>query len=211
MPHTLNTLIELMTQPSKTNSPAIQRILALLAKKADMSASDISQEAFVGITTLACGGYLKALRARGMVHVSGWRKTGKGFVTPLFSLGNHADLARPKFSDEDRDSAGMSRIVDCLQQQGMLTYLEVAQASGLSANTIKNARYMDILVKQKRIHVAAWRHNRAGPMIAVYAAGNGRAAEKPAPLSHAEKCRRSREKKRALLDDRGLAAQLARL
>ena len=200
-----------MTLPSKTNSPAIQRVLALLAKKADMSASDISQEAFVGITTLACGGYLKALRARGLVHVSGWRKTGKGFVTPLFSLGNHADLARPRFSDEDRDSAGMTRIVDCLQRRGMLTYLEVAEASGLSANTIKNARYMSILVKQQRIHVAAWRHNRAGPMVAVYAAGNGSAAGKPAPLSHAEKCRRSREKKRALIDDRGLAAQLARL
>ena len=205
------TFIDLMTLPSKKNSPAIQRILALLAKKADMSASDISQEAFVGVTTLACGGYLKALRARGLVHVSGWRKTRKGFVTPLFSLGNHADLARPKFSDEDRDSAGMSRIVDCLKQKGMLTYLEVAQTSGLSANTIKNARYMDILVKQQRIHVAAWRHNRAGPMIAVYAAGHGSAAEKPAPLSHAEKCRRSREKKRALLEDRGLAAQLSRI
>jgi len=194
-----------------TASPAMQRILELLARKADMSARDISQEAFVGITTLACGGYLKALRSKGLIHVSGWRKTRKGFVTPLFSLGDHLDLARPKFSDEDRDSRGMSQIVAALQQEGTMTYLEAAQATGLSPNTIKNARYMAILVKQQRIHIASWRRNQAGPMVAVYAAGPGQAAAKPAPLSHADKCRRSREKKRVLLQDRGFAAQLSRL
>ena len=199
-----------MIIPNETNSPAMQRILALLAKKADMSASDISREAFVGLTTLACGGYLKALRSKRLVHVSGWRKTAKGFVTPLFSFGNRADLPRPEFRDEDRDSAGMAAIVAALTRAGMLNYLEAAQATGLSANTIKNARYMDILVKQKKIHVAAWRHNRAGPMIAVYAAGHGQPAEKPAPLTHAEKCRRSREKSRVLSGDRGIAAQLGR-
>ncbi|MEI7431670.1 MAG: hypothetical protein WCL27_14540 [Betaproteobacteria bacterium] len=197
--------------PKSISSPALQRILALLAKKADVSASDISQEAFVGMTTLACGGYLKALRARRLVHVSGWRKTPKGFVTPLFSLGDHPDLTRPKFTDEDRDSLGMNQIVVALEEKGQLTYLEAAQATGLSPNTIKNARYMDILVKQKRIHVTTWRRNRAGPMIAVYAAGQGEAAKKPVPLSHAEKCQLSREKKRVLSQDRGLVAQLSRL
>lgn len=200
-----------MIIPNEHNSPAMQRILALLAKKADMSASDISREAFVGLTTLACGGYLKALRARRLVHVSGWRKTRKGFVTPLFSLGDRPDLARPEFTDADRDSAGMNLIVSALQRSGKLTYLEAAEATGLSSNTIKNARYMDILVKQKRIHIAAWHRNRAGPMIAVYAAGYGESAEKPKPLSRAEKCRRCREKKRVLFEDRGLAVQLARL
>jgi len=200
-----------MIIPNETNSPAMQRILALLAKKADMSASDISREAFVGLTTLACGGYLKALRAKRLVHVSGWRKTPKGFVTPLISLGNRPDLPRPEFRDEDRDSAGMALIVAALTRFGMQTYLEAAQTTGLSPNTVKNTRYMDILVKQKKIHIAAWRHNRAGPMIAVYAAGHGKAAEKPAALSHAEKCRRSREKKRALSEDRGIVAQLARI
>jgi predicted ArsR family transcriptional regulator len=200
-----------MTTPCENTSPAIQRILALLARKSDMSASDMSREAFVGVTTLACGGYLKALRARKLVHVSGWRKTPKGFVTPLFSLGDHPDLPRPRFEDEDRDSAGLGQIVAALQRHGAMTYLEVAQVTGLSPNTIKNARYMDVLVKQKRIHVSAWRRNRAGPMVAVYAEGFGKPAEKPAPLSHAEKCRRSREKNRALDNDRGIAAQLARV
>lgn len=171
-----------------------------------MSASDISSEAFVGVTTLACGGYLKALCSRRLVHISGWRKTRKGFVTPLFSLGDRADVARPKFENSDRNSSGMDRIVEALERFGMLTYLEAAKSSGLSSNTVKNARYMDILVKQNRIYIAAWRRNRAGPMIAVYVAGSGKSVEKPAPLSQAEKCRRSRERKK-FADDRGIWAQ----
>ena len=62
-----------MIVPHETTSPAMQRILALLADKAGMAASDLSREAFVGLTTLACGGYLKALRAKRLIHVSGWR------------------------------------------------------------------------------------------------------------------------------------------
>ena len=200
-----------MSVPNEKNSPALQRILSLLSRKGGMSASDIAQEAFVGVTTLACGGYLKALRARRLVHVSGWRKTRKGFVTPLYSLGDRPDLPRPKFADEDRDSDGMSLIVEALRRFGALTYLEVAERAGLSPNTVKNARYMDVLQKQKRVHIVAWRRNRAGPMIAVYAAGDGPSVDKPAPLSRAEKCRRCRERKRALSSDRGLAAQLARV
>ena len=197
-----------MNAPSEADSPAMKRLLAALKRKSNMSASDLSDEAFVGITTLACGGYLKALRARRLVHVSGWRKTRKGFVTPLFSLGDRSDIPRPKFTDDDRNSNGMTLIVSALERQGKLTYLEAAQATGLSSNTIKNARYMDILVKQRRIHIAAWRRNRAGPMIAVYAAGYGLPAPKPAALTGAEKCQRVREKERALSSDRGLTAQL---
>jgi len=52
----------MMIVPSEKNSPAIQRILALLAKMPDMSASDLSREAFVGIATLAYGCYRKELR-----------------------------------------------------------------------------------------------------------------------------------------------------
>jgi len=52
----------MMIVPSEKNSPAIKRILALLANLSDISASDLSREAFVGITTLACGGYRKELR-----------------------------------------------------------------------------------------------------------------------------------------------------
>ena len=200
-----------MTVPPDENSPAIQRILALLSKKSGMSANDISREAFVGLTTLACGGYLKALRNRQLVHVSGWRKTRKGFVTPLFSLGHRPDLPRPIFKDEDRNSDGMNLIVAALAQNGAMTYIEAAKATGLSPNTIKNAHYMDILVKQRRIYICDWKRNRAGPMTAVYAAGCAKSVEKPPPFSKTDKNRRCREKNRALSDNRGLAAQLLRI
>ncbi len=200
-----------MKVPSEDYSPAMQRILALLSRKSGMSASDISREAFVGLTTLACGGYLKALRNRGLVHISGWRKTRKGFVTPLYSQGNRPDLPRPEFKDEDRNSEGMKLIVNALERNGSMTYSEAAKVTGLSPNTIKNARYMDILVKQKRIYVCDWKRNRAGPMTAIYAAGNAQSVEKPPPFSRADKARRFREKSLALSDNRGVAAQLLRI
>ncbi len=184
---------------------------ALLANRGDLSASDISRESFVGTTTLARNGYLKALKAKRIVYVSGWRKTPRGFVTPLYSLGDHPDPAGPRLADEERDSALVNQIVRALETNGRMTYLEVAQAVSLSSNAIENARYTDILVKQERIHIAAWRRNRAGPMLAFYATGKGSAPKKPEPLSQAEKRRRSREKKRALFADRWLAARLMRV
>ena len=56
-----------MIIPDPVASPAMQRILQVLEKKSNMSASDLSAEAFVGVTTLACGGYIKALRARRLI------------------------------------------------------------------------------------------------------------------------------------------------
>jgi len=186
----------------------MQRILTLLTRKSDMSASDLANEAYVGLTTLVCGGYLKALREKRLVHISGWRKARNGFVTPLYSLGNRPDLPQPLFKDEDRNSEGMNAIVAALSRHGPMTYLELANATGLSPNTIKNARYLDILAKQNRIHISSWRRNRAGPMVAVYAFGQGTTKEKPSPLNRAEKCRRYREKMRALSCDRSLESQL---
>lgn len=200
-----------MKNPTICSSPAMQRLLAVLANKSGMSASDLAKEAFVGLTTLACGGYMKALRETRRVHVSGWRKTPKGFVTPLYSLGDKPDLPRPLFKDIDRDSAGMGQIISALQKNGAMTYREIAEASGLSANTIKNARYMDILVAQKRVHIVGWRRNQAGPMTALYQAGEGRSVPRPAALSSAQKCRRARSKAQALSADRSMLGQMARL
>jgi len=198
-------------RPVSTCSPAMQRLLSVLGEKGDMSASDLAREAYVGVTTLACGGYLKALRKARLVHVSGWRKTRIGFVTPLYSLGDRPDLPRPEFRDIDRASPGLERIVSVLREHGPMTYREIAAASGLSPNTIKNARYMDILSSQRRVHIVDWRRNRAGPMVALYGAGAGRNAPRPEALSDSEKRLRSRRKTQALGADRGLLAQLERL
>ena len=59
--------------PACESSPAMLRILGVLENKSNMSVSDISAEAFVGVSTLACGGYINALRKRQLIFVSGWR------------------------------------------------------------------------------------------------------------------------------------------
>lgn len=187
----------------------MQRILALLNRKSNMSASDISQEAFVGLTTLSSGAYLRVLKKKGLIFTSGWRKTSGGFSTPLYSLGNNADVERPRLSDEDRNTKGMIRIMDSFAPGVRMTYLEVAKATGLSHNTIKNARYLDLLAQKGKIHIVSWRRNKSGSMTAVYELGPGDPVEKPVPFTRAEKSRRYRDKQRALLADRGLVAQLS--
>jgi hypothetical protein len=186
----------------------MQRILRLLAGKSDMAVSDIATEAYVGVSTLACGGYLRALKASGCIHVSGWRKTRRGFSTPLYSLGNAPDLPRPEYDDAERDAPGMQRIVGALLRLGPMTYRELADATGLSRCTLKNTGYLDALRVQKQVHVCAWRRACNGPMSPVYAAGAGADVAKPEKLSAAEKNRRCRERKKVLGGDRGLATQL---
>lgn len=200
-----------MMIPDPLASPAMQRILQVLEKKSNMSASDISAEAFVGVTTLACGGYIKALRARGLIFVSGWRQVKGRFSTPLFSLGNQTDVERPRIDESNRDAPGMWRILATLQRYGSLTYREIAHYSGLSLNTVKNSGYLSALVVQQRIHIVAWKRSQGGPMLAVYGFGAGVAAEKPAAVSPRDKSRRHRERRRIATRGLGLKALIADL
>ena len=193
-----------MMIPDPTASPAMQRILCVLEKKSHMSVSDISTEAFVGVTTLACGGYIKTLKARRLIFISGWRQVNGRFSTPLYSLGNQADVARPKVDDSCRDAPGMWRILETLERYGDLTYREIAQHSGLSPNTVKNSGYLSALIAQQRIHVGSWQRSHGGPMLPVYHAGPGTAAKKPVAVSSAEKSRQHRERRRIAARGHGL-------
>ena len=200
-----------MLIPEIIASPAMKRILRVLEGKTHMSASDISAEAFVGVTTLACGGYIKALKARRLIFISGWRQVKGRFSTPLFSLGDQPDVERPRVDESNRDAPGMWRILQTLERYGHLTYREIAQFSGLSLNTVKNSGYLAALVAQRRIHVCAWRRSQGGPMLAVYCFGDGVAAEKPEAVSPREKSRRHRERVRIAERGRGLKALVADL
>lgn len=200
-----------MNAPEFVTSPAMQRILRVLEKKSNMSISDISGEAFVGITTLACGGYIGSLKKRQLIFVSGWRKVNGRFSTPLFSKGNHADVPRPKIDDTSRDAPGMHKILETLKRYGALTYREIARFSGLSLNTVKNSGYLDALVAQKYIHIGEWRRSRNGPMSPVYVAGPGTMAEKPKTMTSAEKCKRHREREKIAAQGHGLKSQIASL
>ena len=190
-----------------------QRILQLLAKKSNLSSKEISSEAFVGIKTLTCAGYLRALHSKNLaerkIFISGWRKTHQGFSTALYSLGADPDVQRPLLCDLDRNTPGMQRALYALNQYGPLTYREVAELAGIAVTTVKNSRYLEILNAQNRVHIQSWRRNRSGPMVAVYSAGPGRDADKPEVFSEAQKSRRHREKKRAMNFDRSILSQLS--
>ena len=94
---------------------------------------------------------------------------------------------------------------------GGLTYREIAQFTGLSPYTVKNSGFLDALLAQQRIHIAQWKRSRNGPMSAVYLAGPGRNADKPAALNAAEKSRRHRTRCAASGEGAELIAQLAGL
>ena len=200
-----------MKIPETVASPAMLRILGVLGRKANMSVADISAEAFVGVTTLACGGYIAALKKRRLIYVSGWRKVKGRFSTPLYSLGGLDDVPRPRIDDALRDAPGMQLIVATLARFGPLTYREIAQYSGLSRNTVKNSGFLDALVVQQRIHVSGWRRAAHGPMSPVYALGAGQAQPRPAPLNSAQKSDRHRQRSRIAARGDGLSAQMESL
>lgn len=156
-----------MSVPEYLTSRALQRVLGALQKKSNMSISDISTEAFIGISTLACGGYIQALKKRGLIYISGWRKVKGRFSTPLFSPGKSPDVPRPRIDETSRDAPGMHLILETLERYGALTYREIAEFSGLSANTVKNSGYLDALIAQSRMHIGGWRRSRNGPMSPV--------------------------------------------
>ncbi|WP_263771059.1 hypothetical protein [Propionivibrio soli] len=189
-------------------TPAIQRILAVLEEKGPLSAREIAQHAFIAVTTLSGGRYLKTMREAKQIHIAGWRKTSNGFSTALYRAGVGRDLPKPKFEQVDRDSVGMAKIVAALKRLGPMTYRQIALATGLSRNTIKNARYMEALLAQKRVHIVDWHRNTSGPMAAVYADGRGRNADRPAPLTRAEINLRRRTRRRAMKPCDGLIEQL---
>jgi lambda repressor-like predicted transcriptional regulator len=186
---------------------ACQRLLAALNERGALSAQEIAQYAFIATTTLS-GGYLKQLRDAEQIHIAGWRKASNGFSTPLYKAGPGIDQAKPKFKAVDRDSMGMAKIVAALKRVGPLTYRQIALATGLSHNTIRNARYMDALLEQKRVHIIDWYRNKNGPMAAVYADGRGRNAPPPEPLSRNEINDRQRMKQRLRNQSPSIVGQL---
>ena len=200
-----------MKAPAPPSSPAMQRILGVLAKKANMSASDLSAEAFVGVTTLACGGYISTLKKRRLIFISGWRKVKGRFSTPLYSVGDSDDVPRPHIDDASRDAPGMHTIVATLTAYGPLNYRDIARFSGLALNTVKNSGFLDALIAQGKIHISGWQRSLHGPMAAVYCHGAGAAAPRPPALTAAQKCSRQRARARIAGNGNGLMAQLSSL
>ncbi len=173
-------------QPVPDTSPTMKRVLSALASRTPLSAAELAHEAAVSLSTLINGGYLRKLKATGHIFIAGWGKNPNGFTMALYSLGNQPDCPRPKFQDADRDSIGLARIVRALQLRSGQAAPELAKSADLSLNTVRGRRYMEILLKQQRAHICEWRRSRSGGPCPLYAAGPGKNATKPTPMSKAE-------------------------
>lgn len=81
--------------PLLENSPAMRRILAAL-KRTDMTQAEISERAFVSVTTLQKGGYMKALLASSACHVCGWNPPPvSGHWAPIYRHGAGKNVPCP--------------------------------------------------------------------------------------------------------------------
>lgn len=195
--------------PALNLSRAVQRVVDVLRRSPGLSKEEIAERAFVGAATLSGGGYLKAMKDAGLIHVSGWaRNASGGFTTPLYSAGASGDCARPQVTAQNRAAPGMQRLLEAVRDAGPLDYREAARLAELSPHTVKNAGYLELLVEQDKLHVAGWRRGRNGPMRPVYAFGPGEPAPKPAPLSAAEKARAHRWRRAAVAGVSSLAMQM---
>lgn len=198
--------------PAIASSPAIGRVLAALEAAGEpLSVHEIAERAFIGLSTLQGGGYLRLMKDSGLIHVGGWRRGLAGFNIPLIALGAGDDVPRPRLTAQDRMSPGMLALLEALEQHGDMTDREAALAAGLSPNTVRNAGYMVQLHQQKRIHIASWRRSKNGPMAAVYGHGEGIDAPQPKAFSAAAKAQRYRDKQRILYGRRSLVEQLERI
>lgn len=177
------------------NSPAVTRILQALQNNPELSREQIAERAFVAPTTLSGGGYLKAMKDAGQIHISGWLRNGSGgFSTPLYSAGNNEDMPQPKISALTRQAPGMLRLLKSIETHGPIDYRRAARMAELSVNTVKTSGYLKALIAQRKIHIAEWRHNRRGPMCPLYEAGPGKNALRPEVPSHAERLRTYRRR-----------------
>ena len=193
--------------PVSNSSRARERILNALRRAPGLSKEEIGERAFVALTTLSGGGYLKTLRQEMAIFISGWRRNASGaFTTPLYSVGRGEDCKRPRITIENRAAPGMGRLFDAVRDFGPIDYRQAAKIAALSPNTVKNSGYLEALVAQRKIHIADWRRGRNGPMRPVYEFGPGKEAPQPNPRSHAENSRLHRQRKMALSGS--LAAQV---
>lgn len=187
----------------------VDRILHALQMSPGMTKEEIAERAFVSLNTLSGGGYLRDMKAQGLIYVSGWRRAASGaFIIPQYSVGNCPDYPRPGVTAENREAPGMQRLQAAIEKFGPIDYQQAALRAGLSANTVKNSGYLEALLTQGKIYISEWRRSRRGPMRPLYEAGEGRNQPRPQAYSGAEKSRAFRCRQAARVRGGGLAAQL---
>jgi hypothetical protein len=187
---------------------AAERILATLRRAPGLTKEEIAERAYVSVSTLSGGGYLKALRREGLIFISGWQRNGSGgFTTPLYSLGPGPDYPKPGVDEANRAAPGMARLLEVIEKFGPIDYRQAAKLSGLSLNTVKNSDYLEALLTQGKIHISGWRRARNGPMRAVYMTGAQESHTRLSAYTPAEKSRAFRWRRAVAANAASFAAQ----
>jgi hypothetical protein len=185
-----------------------ERILATLRRAPGLTKEEIAERAYVSVSTLSGGGYLKALRREGLIFISGWQRNGSGgFTTPLYSLGTGPDYPKPGVDEANREAPGMARLLEVIAKYGPIDYRQAAKLSGLSLNTVKNSDYLDALLIQGKIHISGWRRARNGPMRPVYQIGAKASEPRIEPMTAAEKSRAFRWRRTVAANAASFAAR----
>lgn len=84
------------TPPTLATSRAMQRVLACLHKRGDMTPEQLAEYAHVAITTLTKGGHLRAMEAQGLIHVTDWKAPRvSGMWAPVWRAGFGRSVPRP--------------------------------------------------------------------------------------------------------------------
>ncbi len=81
--------------PTLDTSRGMQRVVAALQNRS-LRSEQIAELAFVAITTLTKGGYLRALEAQGLIYVCGWSHPAvSGRWAPIWRAGTGPSMPPP--------------------------------------------------------------------------------------------------------------------
>lgn len=67
-------------------TPIMQRIIAALTERGDMSAHELAEAACTCHNTLSGGGYLRKMLDTNLIRVSKWERNAPGAPTPIYSV-----------------------------------------------------------------------------------------------------------------------------
>ena len=87
--------------------------------------------------------------------------------------------------------ARRDKVLKLLESGQRKTRSELAELTGIGINAMH--AYLADMMSQDLIHIHSWQRNSPGSPSPVYAFGKGKNAEKPKPMTNAEKKRKHRK------------------
>lgn len=146
-------------------------ILQLLEAEA-MGAAEIAKAC--GVVRQSVSPSLKSMHSDGLIHIE--RRVGMQ-QKPLYRAGAGDDAPR---------KATLRDLIPSHLEKRPATSIELAELLGVSRQII-GAIITQLNDTGVKIRICAWRQQKHGPHLAVYALGGDPDAERPAPMTNAEK------------------------